>query len=60
MDGCGDSRALALDRSLTNQEDNNMRVSKENVEVKMQVPGAVLRQRTNFGDVTGFSKFAAE
>lgn len=37
-----------------------MRVAKENVEVKMQVPGAVLRQRTDFGDVTGFSKFAAE
>jgi TetR/AcrR family transcriptional repressor of nem operon len=30
-----------------------MRVSKDNVDVRMQIPGAVIRQRTDFGDVSG-------
>jgi len=37
-----------------------MRIAKENVDVKMQVPGAVLRQKMNFGDATGFGKISAE
>jgi hypothetical protein len=37
-----------------------MRVAKENVDVKMKIPGAVIRQKTNFGDVTGFGKISAE
>ncbi|MEZ4571678.1 MAG: hypothetical protein R2849_15355 [Thermomicrobiales bacterium] len=37
-----------------------MRVPKDEVDVKMEIPGAVLRQRTEFGDVSGFSKLGAE
>lgn len=37
-----------------------MRIAKENVDVKMQIPGAVIRQQTGFGDVTGFGKISAE
>lgn len=37
-----------------------MKVAKENIEVKMSIPGAVLRQRTNFGDATGFGKISGE
>jgi hypothetical protein len=37
-----------------------MRISKENVDVKMQIPGAVIRQQINFGDVSGFDKISAE
>ena len=37
-----------------------MRVSKENVDVRMQIPGAVIRQKMDFGDVTGFGKISAE
>lgn len=37
-----------------------MRVAKENIEVKMQIPGAVIRQRTEFGDATGFGKISGE
>jgi hypothetical protein len=37
-----------------------MRISKENVDVKMQIPGAVIRQQINFGDVSGFGKISAE
>lgn len=37
-----------------------MRIAKENVDVKMNIPGAVVRQRTNFGDATGFGKISAE
>lgn len=37
-----------------------MRVAKENVDIKMEIPGAVIRQRTDFGDVTGFGKISGE
>lgn len=37
-----------------------MRVTKEHVDVRMQIPGAVIRQRKDFGDVTGFGKISAE
>jgi hypothetical protein len=40
--------------------DTIMRVAKEDVDVKMEIPGAVIRQRTDFGDASGLGKFSAE
>ena len=37
-----------------------MRVAKEDVDVKMEIPGAMIRQRTEFGDATGLGKISAE
>lgn len=37
-----------------------MHVSKHDVDVKMEIPGATLRQRTDFGDVIGFSRISGE
>ena len=37
-----------------------MRVSKEDVDVKMQIPGAVIRQHKDFGDATGLGKISGE
>jgi len=37
-----------------------MRVAKENVDVRMNIPGAVIRQRQNFGDVSGFGTISGE
>ena len=37
-----------------------MRVAKDNVDVRMEIPGAVIRQRTDFGDVSGFDKISGE
>ncbi len=37
-----------------------MRVAKENVDVRMQIPGVVIRQRKNFGDVSGFDQISTE
>lgn len=37
-----------------------MRVQKDDVEVRMQIPGATLRQRLEFGDVSGFSTISGE
>ena len=37
-----------------------MRIAKENVDVKMEIPGAVIRQRTDFGDATGLGKISCE
>lgn len=37
-----------------------MKVAKENVDVQMDIPGAVLRQTKNFGDATGYGKISGE
>lgn len=37
-----------------------MRVAKDNVDVKMEIPGVVIRQRTDFGDVNGYGKISGE
>ncbi|WNM18703.1 cupin domain-containing protein [Flavobacterium capsici] len=37
-----------------------MKISKESIEVKMQIPGAIVRQRTDFGDASGLGKISGE
>ena len=37
-----------------------MHMAKEDVDIKMQIPGAVIRQRLNFGDATGLGKISGE
>ena len=37
-----------------------MRVAKDDVGVRMEIPGAVIRQRTGFGDVSGFDEISGE
>jgi len=37
-----------------------MKIARKNVDVKMEIPGATLRQTTGFGDVTGYGKMGAE
>ncbi len=37
-----------------------MRVSKKNVDIRMQIPGATIRQRKDFGDATGLGKISGE
>jgi hypothetical protein len=39
---------------------NDMRVAKDDVDVKMDIPGAKLRQRTEFGTVKGYDKISGE
>jgi uncharacterized cupin superfamily protein len=42
------------------QEENGMRIAKENIPVRIGVPGAVARQQPDFGDATGYGKIGAE
>ena len=37
-----------------------MRVAKDNVDVRMEIPGAVIRQRMDFGSVNGFGSISGE
>ncbi len=37
-----------------------MRITKDKVSVKMEIPGATLRQQINFGDATGLGKISCE
>lgn len=37
-----------------------MRVAKQDVDVRMQIPGATIRQRMDFGDVSGYGAISAE
>ena len=37
-----------------------MKISKNDVTVRMEIPGATIRQQTEFGDVTGLGKISGE
>lgn len=37
-----------------------MRIAKDDVDVRMEIPGAVIRQRRDFGDATGLGKISGE
>jgi hypothetical protein len=37
-----------------------MHIAKEEVDVRMSIPGAVIRQRKDFGDVTGYTTISGE
>jgi len=37
-----------------------MKIAKDEIEVKMEIPGAVVRQKTDFGDATGLGKISGE
>lgn len=37
-----------------------MRISKDEVDKKLDLPGAIIRQRTEFGDATGYGKISGE
>jgi hypothetical protein len=37
-----------------------MRIAKQDVDIKMEIPGVIIRQRTDFGDATGLGKFSGE
>lgn len=37
-----------------------MKIAKEKVEVKMEIPGAIIRQRTDFGNASGLGKISCE
>lgn len=37
-----------------------MRIAKQDVDVKLAIPGATLRQQLDFGDASGFNKISAE
>lgn len=37
-----------------------MRISKSSIPVKVEAPGAVARQKTNFGDASGYGMMGAE
>ncbi len=37
-----------------------MRIAKADIDVKMEIPGAVIRQQTDFGDATGLGMISGE
>lgn len=37
-----------------------MKIAKDDIDVKMEIPGAVIRQQTDFGDATGLGKISGE
>ncbi len=37
-----------------------MRVAKDSVDVRMEIPGAVIRQRMDFGDASGLGRISGE
>jgi hypothetical protein len=45
---------------MASERSDGMRVAKDQVEVQMEIPGAVIRQQKGFGEVTGFSAISGE
>ena len=37
-----------------------MKIAKDDIEIKMEIPGAVIRQKTDFGDASGLGKISGE
>jgi len=37
-----------------------VRIAKEKVDVRLDIPGAVIRQQKNFGDIRGFGRISGE
>jgi hypothetical protein len=37
-----------------------VRIAKDDIDVQMEIPGAVIRQRTDFGEGTGYGALSAE
>lgn len=37
-----------------------MKIAKEKVDIRLEIPGAVIRQRYDFGDATGLDKISCE
>jgi hypothetical protein len=37
-----------------------MKIAKDEIDVKMQIPGVIIRVKTDFGDATGFGKISGE
>lgn len=37
-----------------------MKISRDNIDVKMEIPGAIVRQQTEFGDASGLGKISGE
>lgn len=37
-----------------------MKIAKDDIEVKMEIPGAIIRQKTDFGDASGLGKISGE
>ncbi|MCX6304071.1 MAG: cupin domain-containing protein [Bacteroidetes bacterium] len=37
-----------------------MKIIKDDIEIKLEIPGAILRQKTDFGDATGLGKISGE
>ena len=37
-----------------------MKIAKDKIEIKMEIPGAIIRQKTDFGDATGLGKISGE
>jgi hypothetical protein len=40
--------------------EDHMRVTKDDVDVRLEIPGAVLRQRMDFGDIKGYDTISGE
>ena len=37
-----------------------MKIAKDQIEIKMEIPGATIRQKTGFGDASGLGKISGE
>src|SRR5690606_22931840 len=53
----GSSRLSHFNRT---RKESTMRIAKQDIPVKIDVPGAVARQKTDFGDAAGYGQISGE
>lgn len=49
-----------LGRFQSHTEESTVRIAKQDVPVRIDVPGAIARQQTNFGDAAGYGTISGE
>ncbi len=51
---------MLFSRYYNHEEEHEMRIAKNDIPVRIDAPGAVARQKTNFGDASGYGKISGE
>jgi hypothetical protein len=54
------ANVMLFSHSHNHQRGHDMRIAKNDIPVPIDAPGAVARQKTNFGDASGYGKISGE
>ncbi len=53
-------QSTSVPSTFLDDNENDMHINKDAVDVKMEIPGAAIRQQLDFGDATGYGEISGE